>query len=56
MTDVQRSDKFRKHLMKFHTSPVTTTCIEINNIGTSLIESDTIDNNLSEHEQMLIIL
>lgn len=65
MTDVRGSDKFRKHIMKFHTSPVTTTCVEINNLSNSVLESsdtidystsvldssDTIDNNLSECEQ-----
>lgn len=53
VTDVRGSDKFRKHLMKFHTSPVTTTYgLEINNLGNFVLESsDTIDNNLSECEQ-----
>jgi len=55
VTDVRGSDKFRKHLLKFHTSPVNTSSeIEINNlnVGTSVLESsDTIDNQLSEHKQ-----
>lgn len=53
ITDVRGSDKFRKHLMKFHTFPVTTDySIEVNNLGTSVLESsDTIYNHFTENEQ-----
>jgi len=53
VTDIRGSDKFRKHLTKFHTSSVTTTYgVEVNNLGTSVLESsDTIDYHLSHHAE-----